>query len=172
MGRPFPGRKMQHEAYFTFQVPVRKDGSTEEDYLCSFNQRAMRTVWQVTGKDPVRYLLDTDSLLDRIQVLAYACTETFRRGNGYVVTFDEFIDGPYLGVYGSSYWSDLVTFIQELVTQTFPWVDALKNLVLSASTNEASPSSQSTGTEDSTVPSSSKSSKRQRNSGTSGTSAT
>lgn len=140
---------MQHEAFFTFQVPKRRNGETEEQYLCSLNQRAMRTIQTVTGKDPVFYLVETGGL-ERVQVLAYACTETFRRGNGYQVSFDDFIDGPYLGVYGTEYWANLAQFLEDLVVQTFPWVAELRKLVRDTATSQSE--SQSTGTGDSISP--------------------
>lgn len=150
---------MQHEAFFTLRVPRRADGSTTEQYLCSFNQRAMRTVKQVTGNEPLIYLMDEVGGLERTQILAYACTESFRRGNSYQLTFDEWIDGPYLDVYGSPYWAELAQFVEELVVKTFPWVIELRDLVKGAVTKNAetgqSDPSPSTGSTDSSSPSNS-----------------
>lgn len=165
---------MQHEAFFTFQVEPRRNGETEEQYLCAFNQRAMRVVTQLTGKDPVAYLIDQAGGLERTQLLSYACTETFRRGNNYQISWDDWLDGPYLGVYGSEYWANLASFIEDLVVKTFPWVVELRDLIRGAATKNENRSdqNQSIGTPDITMQSSQVSSKTRRNSGTAGTTRT
>lgn len=171
----------QREAFFAFQVPPRKNGETSEEYLCTFNQRAMRTIVEVAGKEPFEFLAVRPGEkvfgLDRIQVLSYACTETFRRGNGYRISFDEWVDGPYLGDYGSEYWLALSDLLQELVAATFPWVVGLEMLWRAEATNAVAAQSQlpssspspSTGPADTTSPSSGESSEALVSSGISGT---
>jgi len=170
----------QREAFFRFNVTARKNGDTTEEYLCAFNQRAMRTIVEVTGKEPFEFLAVRPGEkvfgLDRVQVLSYACTETFRRGNGYRITFDEWIDGPYLGDYGSAYWLALSDLLQELVSATFPWVAGLELLWQAEATVAAArsqPQSNSPspliGPGDTTSPSAGASSTPSESFGTSGT---
>jgi hypothetical protein len=150
---------MQHEAIFNFHVPADRSPTGREEVLCSFNQRAMITVNTLTGIEPIVFLLDPEPTLRKIAILTYACTESFRRGNGITLSFDEFIEGPYLGQYLSQYWIDLCNFIEKLIQETFPDVVSIRKRAHEATKTKAgeSPESpqeenRSTGSSDSSSP--------------------
>ncbi len=117
-----PRQVQQVEGYFPM-LSVDDAGQEKlDDWVFTCNHRALRVIKAESGLEPFVYLVDEQPGLFRIQLLSYAMTESYRRANKMAISFDEFVDGPYLPRYMSTDWRNLAKFLDGLIVQTFPEV--------------------------------------------------
>lgn len=101
-----------------FFIEINNNGK-KESWLFTFNHRAIYTLKVISGVEPFVFLVDNQPGYERVLLLAYATSESFRRANKINISFNEFVDGDYLPRYISEEWIRLAAKIEELINETF-----------------------------------------------------
>ncbi len=108
-----------------FFIEINNNGK-KESWLFTFNHRAMYTLKVTSGVEPFVFLVDNSPGYERVILLAYAASESFRRANKINISFEDFIDGEYLPRYTSEEWIRLAAKLEELIKETFPEIALVK----------------------------------------------
>lgn len=106
-------------------VEINNNGK-KEPWLLTFNHRAMYTLKISSGVEPLVFLVDEAPGYERLLMLAYAASESFRRANKINISLENFVDGDYLPRYLSVEWLELAAKLDGLIVETFPEIALMR----------------------------------------------
>jgi hypothetical protein len=92
-----------------------------ERVILTFNNRAKLTLEEMTGVSAFAFAFAPKAGFSYIATLAYCCARSWMVATGREgLTFDNWIDEPWLPHYMTAEWNTLVRNIQEQIEATFP----------------------------------------------------
>lgn len=99
--------------------PHVKQGDPREWVFC-VNHAAQKEIEDRSGKPCWQVLVDPAETVSRLSLLAWAASQSYRKGTRINITWEQFLEGGYLPDYLSDEWFEFQDALTSLVNDSFP----------------------------------------------------